>query len=473
MMREARGHVSWRTYRWIHFFAQRNRSISMLRKCALLVRFSACLAAVAGLSCWQLTSPLPAQDLLGSAAGTRDALAEPRLADGVLTVVPPAIDINEGVVYPRPFPGLAAGNYTPRQLATSETLQGRTQGITRYRDVWQLEFAFKELRYLEVKLPLPDGSTQAAGVWYLIYRVRNLDQHLSFPVDSASGEVTPTSDTPLAEIDPSALPGRFFPAFVLDGWVEDLTGDYVLRSYRDRVLPAAVPQIEAAEKMVGQLRDNIAMAKEDMAQRSAEQPVWGVATWLDVDPRVNFASVSVQGLSNAFRSDLSGETPQNEVKTLQINFWRPGDSNLATARFRLGIAYDDDDLNRQQQLVAKYRLPGPELVIDRIQPETGALTRLGIVPAGINLETMSSDTLNMLNNGQMPDELAQFLARFGVADADRLSVTATTPSLRWTVSAAEGQTWVVGLQAVTWQPNGEKIDFVGPLDYFWDFRYIR
>jgi hypothetical protein len=52
-------------------------------------------------------------------------------------------------------------------------------------------------------------------------------------------------------------------------------------------------------------------------------------------------------------------------------------------------------------------------------------------------------------------------------------VTTTTPSLRWTLTTADGQTWVVGLQAVTWQVNGEKIDFVGPLDYFWDFRYIQ
>lgn len=472
-MRQARCRVSWRPYRWIHFFVQRNRSISMLRKCALLVRFPACLALVTWLVCLPQPSLLSAQDLLGTANASTDPMPEPRLAEGVLAVVLPSIDVNEGVVYPRPFPGLAAGNYTPRQLATSETLQGRTTGITRYRDVWQLEFAFKELRYLEVKLPLPDGSTQAAGVWYLIYRVRNLDQHLSFPLDSESSDVKPRSDTPLAEIDPNALPGRFFPSFGLDGWVEDPNGDYVMRSYRDRVLPAAVPQIEAAEKMVGQLRDNIAMAKENMAERTAEQPIWGVATWLDVDPRVNFASVSVQGLSNAFRADLSGETPLNQVKTLQINFWRPGDSNLATGRFRLGIAYDDDDLTRQQQLVAKYRLPGPELIIDRIQSETGAPTRLGIVSAHINLDTKSSDTLNMLNNGQMPEEMAQFLARFGVVDSENLTVTTTTPNLRWTLAAADGQTWVVGLQAVTWQLNGDKIDFVGPLDYFWDFRYIQ
>lgn len=471
-MRRARCRVSWRPYRWIHFFVQRNRSISMLRKCALLVRIPAAAVLAAGLFCLSQLAPVSAQDLFGSAATTPEP-TEPRLADGVLTVVPPSIDVNEGVVYPRPFPGLAAGNYTPRQLATSETLLGRTSGITRYRDVWQLEFAFKELRYLDIKLPLPDGSTQAAGVWYLIYRVRNLDQHLSFPVDSESGDVQPKSDTPLAEIDPSALPGRFFPAFGLDGWVEDTNGDYLLRSYRDRVLPAAVPQIEAAEKMVGQLNDNIAMAKVNMAERTAEQPVWGVATWLDVDPRVNFASVSVQGLSNAFRADLSGETPQSEVKTLQINFWRPGDSNLTSSRFRLGIAYDDDDLSRQQELVAKYRLPGPELVIDRIQPETGAPTRLGNVSAGIDLQTKTSDTLNMLNNGQMPAALTEFLARFGVVDAANLNVTATTPSLRWTLTTADGQTWVVGLQAVTWQVNGDKIDFVGPLDYFWDFRYIR
>lgn len=440
----------------------------MLQKCEVLIPM------IAGLLLFQFAESLEFGGLsrtsaqeLPSADGTQ------ALADGVLTVVAPNIDVNEGVVYPREFAGLTPKNYSPKHIPNSATLAGQTTGVTRYRDIWQLEFAFKELRYLEVKLPLPDGNSQSAGVWYMVYRVRNLDQHLSFPVNEANGEVTPNSATRLADLDPSILPGRFFPAFQLEGWVEDLNGDYVRRGYRDRVLPAAVPQIAAAEKMTGRLRDNVEMAREDLAASDASQEFWGVATWLDVDPRINFASVSVQGLSNAFRSEKFDESAKPEVKTLQINFWRPGDSDLESSRFRLGIAFEDENPDRQRQLVQKYQLPGPELVIDRIQLQTGAPTRLGHVAADYNLETKASAIAQELDNGTVPEAVSAFLAKIDSAGTDDLTVTSTVPGSRWLVTGANGQTWTIGLQPLTWQFNGEKFEFVGPLDHFWDFRYIH
>jgi hypothetical protein len=439
----------------------------MLRKCKVLVPM------VVGLLLLQVGESLELSVLnRATAQGLAADQGTRTLADGVLTVVAPNIDVNEGVVYPREFAGLNPRNYVPNHLPNNATLAGQTSGVTRYRDIWQLEFAFKELRYLEVKLPLPDGNSQAAGVWYMIYRVRNLDQHLSFPANETTGEVAPNASTPLADLDPSILPGRFFPAFQLEGWVEDLNGDYILRGYRDRVLPAAVPQIAAAEKMTGQLRDNVAMARENLADSDASQEFWGVATWLDVDPRINFASVAVQGLSNAFRSQASEEAGKHEVKTLQINFWRPGDSNLEASRFRLGIAYEDEDLERQQLLVKKYRLPGPELVIDRIQLETGAPTRLGYVDADYNLESKTSAIVQELDNGEVPEAVAAFISKLD-AGAENLTVTASAPGSRWLVSGANGQTWTIGLQPLAWQVSGDKFQFVGPLDYLWDFRYIH
>jgi hypothetical protein len=238
-------------------------------------------------------------------------------------------------------------------------------------------------------------------------------------------------------------------------------------------LPAAVPQIAAAEKMAGLLHDSVSMARQDLSVGDqAPDGLWGVATWLDVDPRVNFASVSVQGLSNAFRSDQFGDDPKHQVKTLQINFWRPGDSNLGDAKFRLGVAFDDDNVQRQRQLMEKYHLPGPELVIERIVPETGAPIRLGYVPAAYDLETKNSPVLQDLNQGQVPDAVADFLQRLGFAQAEDFNVTTSLPDARWTLQNAQGHTWTVTLQPLTWKVTRDKFDFVGPLDYFWDFRYI-
>jgi hypothetical protein len=67
----------------------------------------------------------------------------------------------------------------------------------------------------------------------------------------------------------------------------------------------------------------------------ADRGVWGVATWTDVDPRIDFFSVYVGGLTNAYRwEDMAGAYKPGDPpgkgrrfarKTLQLNFWRPGD----------------------------------------------------------------------------------------------------------------------------------------------------
>ena len=78
------------------------------------------------------------------------------------------------------------------------------------------------------------------------------------------------------------------------------------------------------------------------------QGIWGVATWEDVDPAIDFFSVFVGGLSNALKwhdpsgayqtGDLPGKGRKFLRKTLQLNFWRPGDDLAENEReIRYGI----------------------------------------------------------------------------------------------------------------------------------------
>ena len=63
--------------------------------------------------------------------------------------------------------------------------------------------------------------------------------------------------------------------------------------------------------------------------------MWGVATWEFVDPRMDFFSIYVKGLTNAYRfADQPGAYKVGDApatgrrfaqKTLKLNFWRPGD----------------------------------------------------------------------------------------------------------------------------------------------------
>ena len=84
--------------------------------------------------------------------------------------------------------------------------------------------------------------------------------------------------------------------------------------------------------------------------------MWGVATWTDVDPRIDFFSVYVGGLTNAYRwerharapikpGDPPGKGRQFARKMLQLNFWRPGDELQPIEReLRYGVPLGKADL---------------------------------------------------------------------------------------------------------------------------------
>lgn len=431
------------------------------------------LNAVVGLLALLLVDTTQAQGLLGEDT-TR------RLAPGVLTSVPPNIDVAEGVVYPRRIPGLNIPDYTPSTFPASETLKGQLGARIRYHDVWQLDFAFKSLRHMTVELPVADGRTQQAVVWYMVYRVRNLNKQLSWVDDEERGGKVPNLETPIDQLDSTSLPGRFFPSFLLEGWVEE-ADQYSMQAYRDTVLPQAVEQIAVEERLNGKLLDNVEIAKRMMepATQSSEG-VWGVATWLDVDPRINFVTVSVQGLSSAFRSDLDGDEDgeTHQVKTLQINFWRPGDADLQGDVFRPGILIDGR-LPRQLSLAKKYRLPGPDLTVYRTDPQTLVTSRIGRVSADYDLDTLESSAITELTNQQVPASLADFLKKYGFENAENYSVqTSVEPSAEanmgsWTLTDPDGVKFSVQVEPIVWRAKDGKMEFVGGLDYFWDYRYIH
>ncbi|MBX3411303.1 MAG: hypothetical protein KF708_01195 [Pirellulales bacterium] len=158
-------------------------------------------------------------------------------------------------------------------------------------DIWNLEFTFKPIRFMRMDLPGPDGKLESKLVWYMVYRVRNVSDK---PVD-------------------------FIPYFVL----QSRDGK---KFYPDRVLPGVVPAIVRREDPNRPLADSATIAGPIAPNDEGEEDgVWGVVTWTDIDPRTDYFSVYVNGLTNAYRWD---DTPQGRKfarKTLQLNFWRPGD----------------------------------------------------------------------------------------------------------------------------------------------------
>lgn len=257
-----------------------------------------------------------------STAVGQDSL--PKLARGVLTIVPAEVSAADTVSGPKELPELlsVAEPWTPSYYPPSDTLHEIAKSITIRRPVWQFEFAAKPLRIITV-----DVAGQPQRVLYLVYRLRNLGDSVK-PVSKDGGRSF--------ELERYDQPLRFFPRFVLRDHEHDL-------DYLDTVIPEAVPKIQRSELRDPRvpLYDTVSVSDLSIpvSTEAVDQSIWGVATWTNVDRRADFISVYVQGLTNAYRWD---DPPQGNrryyFKTLQLNFWRAGDEvHEHSEEFRVGL----------------------------------------------------------------------------------------------------------------------------------------
>jgi len=201
-------------------------------------------------------------------------------------------------------------------------------------DVWALHFEFKPMRMLSVDIPQPNGYMRRQLVWYMVYSVTNSGKVLH-PVQTADKKF---------EIRQEERPIRFIPEFLLEARESVSRAGEIAKVYRDRVIPLAAAAISRREDPAVKFHNSVEMCR---SIRPGET-VWGVATWENVNPRVDRFSVYVQGLTNAYRwQDRTGPRKPGEKiidghrisrKTLRLNFWRPGDEYEENEReIRYGI----------------------------------------------------------------------------------------------------------------------------------------
>ncbi len=153
----------------------------------------------------------------------------------------------------------------------------------------------------------------------------------------------------------------FLPRFTLEGWVISNSKDgYQRVIYRDKVSPMVLRQIQRREDPALNLLDSVAMSQTKIprAENDADPGVWGVAIFENVDPRIDFVSVYVNGITNAFRIGREpGESSRH--KTLQLNFSRPGDTvDQENDKVEYGIPLVDNP-QKQVLICRRYDLPGP------------------------------------------------------------------------------------------------------------------
>lgn len=283
-----------------------------------------------------------------SAIGSTNRSLGPRkLASGVLTVVAPDQDSEDTSLGPfdldfvakHPELEWSAPDFPenkPHFASPSETLLALSRDVVFRHDVWGLEFSFKPARFIEVDIPKASGKLQRKVVWYLLYKVRYIGEDLSPNLDVTQGVDVPESPT-----DVRVDSVRFLPRFSLLSKERSINMDA-------QILPAAMDAIAGRERVGKPLYDHIQIGKFDISASTPEEDksVWGVATWTDVDPRMDFFAIDVRGLTNAYKIRIDSEGKKNfDRKTLRIYFWRPGDAiDESKDRILLGLpAFENKD----------------------------------------------------------------------------------------------------------------------------------
>jgi hypothetical protein len=278
----------------------------------------------------------------------------------VLTVIPASPEAGETFSGPRPIVEITVGipdlEWSPNYEAKTGTLLERAKAVTFRRPAWCLEFAFKPLRMIQVDIPQPTGKMQRKTVWYMVYRVKNVGYDLN-PVVAQEQQGKKAYDVERVNF-PSR---RFFPHFVLES-------HEFKKQYLDRLIPSAKQAIQARENPGVELLNTVEMTQANipLSDERFDRSVWGYVCWENIDPRIDFFSIYVRGLTNAFQFEdppgafKAGDPPGTgrtfTFKTLQLNFWRPGDTeDLHEDELRYGVPVESDPV-KQQAVLDKYGL---------------------------------------------------------------------------------------------------------------------
>ncbi len=311
-----------------------------------------CLTALLAGSSLFSSDAVFAQGLQGDGATGLPVASTPgrRLAADAIHIIQPGGEPGDTAEGPLDLPltGAADLQWTPNFAPASRTLASMAKDITYRREIYSFEFGFKPVRMIAVNLTNEQGEAQTKIVWYLLYYVRYKGGDLKpNPVKDQFGNdnfVEPTADGALKA-------RRFMPGFALNCTA-------LGKRYQSQFIPQALPLIAEKERVGKPIYDSIAIQKVPVPLSTEREThdVWGVATWTDVDPRTDFFSVEVRGLTNAQRTEnVNGELVSKQ-KTLVLNFSRPGDTiNELADRIRYGVPASTDPA-QQKQILSKYGL---------------------------------------------------------------------------------------------------------------------
>ena len=402
------------------------------------------------------------------------------LAPGVLTVIQPNIVPSDTFSPLLPVPGLEINKYEPNYTAKAETLQGQASQVVFFRDVWGYEFSTLGLRQIELEFRRPDGSTVNKHFYYMIYRIRNFGTSLTYDVVREQLETEFVKyNLQKNKIDngqPTAKPQKFRPRFSLEGWEQGDDGQLQHVATLDSFLPQVAKAIQQREDPNLKLHDQVEIqsAEIPLATTDGDPGVWGVAIWQNVDPQLDFISVYVNGITNAYRIDINSEGDQTlRHKALKLNYWRIGDSvEKPKDKIIYGIPYTDKP-EEQIAILRRYDLPGPQLHVMLTNPTIDGEFKLVEVEAPVDMETLDSPAVAQLTKGELPESVATALKNLQFEVPDGAQVTQEVPGRSWSMDLAfkgEPRRFIIRFVPQYWEKENKGLRFLRSLDHFWVYR---
>lgn len=411
-------------------------------------------------------------------APAESAQAQRKLAPGVLKVIEPQIDIRDTHSLPMALPGLDVENYDPATFSKAETLFAQTRQVVFFRDIHHLEFAFLPLRQMKVTARDENGEPRERIVWYLVYRIRNTGAAVSYKEfdDPRFGHIDRDIDLQPTEIDESVLPGRFFGNLVLGGWAFDPENNaYAWNEYDSQVVPKLHQIIAREEDPDQEYLDLIEMAQhvfEPVAPENESGGKWGIALWYNVDPSLDFVTLKVRGLTNAYRLEHNPDgSIDQKYRTLQLNFYRPGDG-LQEARDPIiyGIPLTDSPTD-QAEIATRYQLPGPVIRGEYVNQDNLRTSVLFESDAEINPRNFESAVAAQLDSGNIPENVSEGFSFAGTPLGGDAKVTTDVQGLKWTVEdtwEGKARKFVIRLYPEFWEKTTDgQIRLIKRLDYLW------
>ena len=396
-----------------------------------------------------------------------------KLAPGVLNEIESKLDVRDSDSLPMTLPGINAEEYQLETDSADNTLYGMSKRVILFRDVYQYDFAFTGLRQIRIPVTGSDGVSRNQNYWYMVYRVRDLGETLSYESVKRDPNLNQVSHE-LKKGEPLKDTKRFFlPRFSLEGWVFDFaTKQYKKVAARDSFNPAIVRAIRAQEDPRMALLDGIQMSKAEIpkVKRESDVGLWGVAIWEDINPDIDYVSVFVSGLTNAYRIKRGEDDSIGfKRKTLQLNFWRPGDDfEEEKDPIQFGIPLVDDP-KEQVLITRRYDLPGP--VIRAYEMDRAADRKVLIMEADamVNMKDFRSALVPTLDKGSLPEALTKDFADAGISVNRDVGVDTLIEGKKWAFKQGSSDIELV-LEPQYWEPDFEGIRFIKSLDFMWIYR---